>query len=202
MPDKHLTRHKGAITRAQREVLLGQGGAVIWLTGLSGAGKSTIAFALEHRLVENGNAAYTLDGDNLRHGLCADLGFTPADRNENIRRVGEAAALFADAGVLAIASFISPYRAGRERARERTGDVRFIEVYLDVSVDVCEARDPKGLYKKARAGEIAEFTGVSAPYEEPTDPTIRLDTDSLSIEQCVDRIFEHLVDEGFVRHRK
>jgi adenylylsulfate kinase len=198
-PAKNLTRHRGNVSRDQREGLLGQRGAVIWLTGLSGAGKSTLAYALEARLVlEERHPAYVLDGDNVRHGLCSDLGFTPEDRDENIRRVGEAAALFADAGVIAIAGFISPYLEGRERARDRAGKSRFIEVYLDVPVSVCEDRDPKGLYKKARAGEIPNFTGISAPYEAPASPELRLDTHALDVEQCVDRIVDYLRGEGFL----
>jgi adenylyl-sulfate kinase len=197
-PAKNLTRHKGHVSRAQRETLLGQRGAVIWLTGLSGSGKSTIGYNLEKRLVSMGRAAYVLDGDNVRHGLNSDLGFSPEDRDENIRRVGEAAALFADAGIFAIAGFISPYTDGRNRARERSG-AAFIEVYLDVPVAVCEARDPKGLYRKARAGEITNFTGVNAPYEAPSDPELRLDTDALDVDQCVDRIIGYLDQHGFLR---
>jgi adenylyl-sulfate kinase len=187
----NLTRHRGLVDPEERARLLGQRGAVIWLTGLSGAGKSTIAYALERRLIADRHPAYVLDGDNVRLGLCSDLGFSPADRDENIRRVGEAAALFADAGVIAIASFISPYRAGRDRARAMAGD-RFIEVFLDVGVDVCERRDPKGLYRRARAGEIAEFTGVSAPYEAPLAAEVTLDTDALDVDQCVDRLVGYL----------
>ncbi|HUH00382.1 MAG TPA: adenylyl-sulfate kinase [Kofleriaceae bacterium] len=198
-PARNLTRHRGNVTRDQREGLLGQRGAVIWLTGLSGSGKSTLAYALESRLVlEERHPAYVLDGDNVRHGLCSDLGFSPGDRDENIRRVGEAAALFADAGVIAIAGFISPYEQGRERARDRAGASCFIEVYLDVPVSVCEERDPKGLYKKARAGEIPNFTGVSAPYEAPADPELRLDTAALDVEECVDQIVEYLRAQGFL----
>lgn len=196
-PAKNLTRHKGHVTRQQREALVGQRGAVVWLTGLSGSGKSTLGYALERRLVELGRPAYVLDGDNVRHGLNSDLGFAPGDRDENIRRVGEVAALFADAGIIAIAGFISPYVEGRNRARERAGR-SFIEVYLDVPVSVCEARDPKGLYKKARAGEILNFTGVNAPYEQPETPEVRLDTDALDVGQCVDRIVAYLDAEGFL----
>ncbi len=197
-PATNLTRHRGHVSRPEREALLGQRGAVLWLTGLSGSGKSTIAFALERRLLDQGHAAYVLDGDNVRFGLNSDLGFSPADRDENIRRVGEAAALFADAGMLAIAGFISPYGAHRDRARDRAVG-RFIEIYLDVPVSVCEERDPKGLYRKARAGEIANFTGVSAPYEAPDSPELRLDTADLSVDDCVDRIVDYLTAEGYLR---
>ena len=149
---------------------------MVWLTGLSGAGKSTLATAVEAALIRAGHAACVLDGDNLRHGLNADLGFSPEDRRENIRRAGEVAALFADAGLIVIAAFISPYRAGREAAREAIGAARFLEVFLDAPLAVCERRDPKGLYRRARAGEIAEFTGISAPYEPPEAPALTLDT--------------------------
>lgn len=175
--------------------MLGQKGAVIWLTGLSGSGKSTLAYALERRLIEIGQLTFALDGDNVRMGLCKDLGFRPEDRNENIRRIGEVAALFAEAGVLVLTSFISPYRADRIAAKA-TSKGNFIEVYLDVSVDVCEKRDPKGLYKKARAGEIQNFTGISAPYEEPANPDVRVNTDELTVEQCVDKIVAYLQECG------
>lgn len=175
--------------------MLGQKGAVIWLTGLSGSGKSTLAYALERRLIEIGQLTFALDGDNVRMGLCKDLGFRPEDRNENIRRIGEVAALFAEAGLLVLTSFISPYRADRIAAKA-TSKGHFIEVYLDVSVDVCEKRDPKGLYKKARAGEIKNFTGVSAPYEEPANPDVRVNTEELTVEQCVDKIVAHLQERG------
>ncbi len=179
--------------------MLGQRGAVVWLTGLSGSGKSTLAYAVERRLVRGGGTAFVLDGDNVRHGLCADLGFTADDRDENIRRVGEVAGLFAEAGVIAVASFISPYQMARDRARAMVGAERFVEVHLDVSVAVCESRDPKGLYRKARSGEIPNFTGVSAPYERPEAPALRLDTDALDVAECVDRIVAHLADRGFLR---
>ncbi len=171
--------------------MLGQKGAVIWLTGLSGSGKSTLAYALERRLTEIGALTFALDGDNVRMGLCKDLGFSAEDRNENIRRIGEVAALFAEAGLLVLTSFISPYRADRIAAKA-TSKNNFVEVYLDVDVEVCERRDPKGLYKKARAGEIANFTGVSAPYEAPANPDVRVNTDKLSVEECVEKIVVHL----------
>jgi adenylylsulfate kinase len=183
----------------ERAELLGQRGAAIWLTGLSGSGKSTLGYALERRLITRGRLCYVLDGDNVRHGLSSDLGFAPEDRQENIRRVGEVAALFADAGVLVITSFISPYRSDRKLARDTVGDENFIEVYLDVPVAVCERRDPKGLYKKARAGEIENFTGISAPYEAPESPKIRVDTDSDSVEACVDTIVRYLAEGGFLK---
>lgn len=197
MTPRNLTRTYGHVAPEERHRLLGQRGAVVWLTGLSGSGKSTLAYALERALVSSGHMAYVLDGDNVRHGLCADLGFSPEDRDENIRRVGEAAALFAQAGVIAIASFISPYREGRDRARSRVGDTRFIEVHLDVPLEVCERRDPKGLYARARAGEIAEFTGISAPYEHPPAPELTIDTDAHDVDACVDMILAYLKEQGF-----
>jgi adenylyl-sulfate kinase len=200
MTAPHLTRQRGHVDGSERRQLLGQRGAVIWLTGLSGSGKSTIAYALERRLLDDRRAAYVLDGDNVRHGLCSDLGFSPRDREENIRRIGEVAALFADAGLFAITAFISPYRTDRDRARARAGTV-FIEVHLDVGVEVCERRDPKGLYRKARAGEIPEFTGVSAPYEAPLAAELSLDTDALEVDDCTGRIVDYLLERGFLGPR-
>jgi adenylylsulfate kinase len=194
---RNITFQRSQVAARDRSQLLGQRGAVIWLTGLSGSGKSTIGYALERRLSGERHIPYVLDGDNVRHGLCSDLGFSPEDRTENIRRIGEVAALFADAGLIIITSFISPYRSDRALARQRVPDGKFIEVYLDVPVEVCERRDPKGLYKKARAGEIAEFTGVSAPYERPEAPELTLDTDALSVDQCVDTVVGYLVQRGF-----
>ncbi|HLU67424.1 MAG TPA: adenylyl-sulfate kinase [Kofleriaceae bacterium] len=196
-PDsRNLTLQRSLVAARDRAALLGQRGAVIWLTGLSGSGKSTIAYALERRLTGARRLTYVLDGDNVRHGLCSDLGFSPEDRTENIRRIGEVAALFADAGLIIITSFISPYRSDRELARSRAAAGSFIEVFLDVPVEVCERRDPKGLYKKARAGEIPQFTGVSAPYEPPESPELALDTDALSVEACCDTIAAYLEERG------
>lgn len=178
--------------------MLGQRGVVVWLTGLSGSGKSTLAYALERRLVDDEKIAFVLDGDNVRHGLNQDLGFSPEDRTENIRRVGEVAALFAAAGLFSISAFISPYRRDRQRAREMAGADRFVEVYLDVPVEVCERRDPKGLYKKARSGEIAQFTGVSAPYEAPERAELSLNTDARSVDECVSDILSFLAERGFL----
>ena len=198
MPVPHLTRHHGHVTPDQRVALLGQRGAVLWLTGLSGSGKSTLAYAVERRLVGEGRAAFVLDGDNVRHGLCRDLGFTAEDRDENIRRVGEVAALFAEAGLIAIASFISPYAVARNRARERAGDDAFIEVHLDAPLEVCERRDPKGLYKKARSGEIKHFTGIDSPYEAPEKPEIVIDTGAEDLAACTGRLLDFLVERGAV----
>lgn len=199
MNNRNLTTHIGRVAREERERVLGQRGCVIWFTGLSGSGKSTLASALEERLVTDGYAAYVLDGDNVRQGLNADLGFTAADRDENIRRIGEVAALFADAGLIAIAAFISPYREGREAARRVVGDNRFVEIYLDTPLAVCEQRDPKGLYARARAGEISNFTGIDAPYEEPNRPELDLPTDNRPVPDCIDTIMQCLKSRGLLQ---
>ncbi len=182
----------GKVTTAQREARNSHRGCVLWLTGLSGSGKSSIATELERELFNLGRHVYILDGDNIRHGLCTDLGFSHKDRTENIRRIGEVAKLFADAGVICITAFISPYRADRDLARNILPRDRFIEVYVNAPVNVCEERDPKGLYAKARAGEIKNFTGVSSPYEPPVNPEIELQTDKLSIPESITKILEYL----------
>jgi bifunctional enzyme CysN/CysC len=182
----------GRVTPAQRALHHGHGGRVVWLTGLSCSGKTTIAAELERALFEHGKLVYVLDGDNMRHGLCNDLGFSPRDRCENIRRIGEVAKLFADAGVICITAFISPYREDREAIRKNLPPGQFVEVYLNVPVEVCEQRDTKGLYAKARAGKIREFTGVSAPYEPPATPEIELPTAQLPVKDCVTRIIAFL----------
>jgi bifunctional enzyme CysN/CysC len=182
----------GKVNRAARERRNRHRGAVIWLTGLSGAGKSTIAAELERELFALGLHTYVLDGDNVRHGLSANLGFSPEDRQENIRRVGEVAKLFADAGVLIITAFISPYRDDRQMVRAMLKEGEFVEVFVDAPLEVCEQRDPKGLYKKARAGKIAEFTGVSAPYEAPEEPEVVVHTDRQTVGECVARIIDYL----------
>lgn len=194
----NITWHASEIGKDQREKFLGQKGVVIWFTGLSGSGKSTLAHAVEKRLFENGNLCYVLDGDNIRHGLNKNLGFSPQDREENIRRIGEVAKLFSDAGLIAMTAFISPYRADRRKARDLLKSGEFIEVYAKVSIEVAEQRDPKGLYKKARAGEIKEFTGISAPYEEPENPEIVVDTSALSLEESADKIIAFLSQSGIM----
>lgn len=187
-----------AITRVQREFRNGHQGAVIWLTGLSGAGKSTLALGLEARLFQLGCNVYVCDGDNIRHGLCGDLGFSREDRAENIRRVSEVAKLLLDAGLIVITAFISPDRAERERARQRIPPGKFIEVYCRCPLGVCEHRDVKGLYRRARAGEIPEFTGISAPYEVPDHPEIIVDTHRSSIAACVDQVMEYLMNKVLI----
>jgi len=179
----HLT--VGKVSGEERSSLLGQKPVTVWLTGLSGAGKSTLAVELERRLMDAARACYLLDGDNMRAGISRDLGFRPQDRHENIRRVAEIARLMNDAALIAITAFISPYRADRRMARDIVGAGRFIEVYLDAPLEICEQRDPKGLYRRARAGQIADFTGVSAPYEAPEAPTLVLATGRRGVEDCV-----------------
>ena len=195
---QNIVWHHGEVTRADREAVSGHKGSTIWMTGLSASGKSTLAVALEQALWKRNIRSYVLDGDNVRHGLNGDLGFSPEDRNENIRRIGEVAKLFTDAGVINTTAFISPYRQDRDRVREimSTGD--FIEVFVDCPVEVCEQRDPKGLYKKARAGEIPEFTGISAPYEEPLNAEITVRTADDSEEQCLKQILAYLEAKGYV----
>jgi len=176
VPDRVVVWHEGGVTPGMRRDLMGQEPVTLWMTGLSGAGKSTLAFALERRLIQQGHPCFVLDGDNVRHGLNRDLGFSPKDRTENIRRVAEVARLMNDAGLIVIASFISPFRADREMAREIIGEERFVEVYISTPLEVCESRDPKGLYRKARQGDLPGFTGVSAPYEPPDAPDLVIDT--------------------------
>jgi len=195
----NITWHEGTITSADRERLLQQKGAVLWFTGLSGSGKSTLALAVEEKLFERGHLCFVLDGDNIRHGLNKNLGFSPEDREENIRRIGEVGKLFADAGVIAMTAFISPYRKDRDNARGLLADGSFVEIFVQVPLDIAEERDPKGLYKKARAGEIKEFTGISAPYEEPLSPEIVVDTGELDLEQSVEKVIRFLEERDIVR---
>ncbi len=197
----HITWHDGQVSPADREALLGQRGCVVWLTGLSGSGKSTLAHALEHRLIQLGHPTYVLDGDNVRHGLNGDLGFSPADREENIRRIGQVAALFADAGLITLVAFISPYRAGRDAARQAAGEGRFLEVYVEAPLDACRQRDPKGLYRQADAGEIRGFTGIDAPYEPPLHPELTLRTDRLDPAACVESLENTLRARGLLGSR-
>jgi len=186
------------VTPEQRAEIMGHQPATLWFTGLSGAGKSTLALATEDALVKRGINVFILDGDNIRHGLNSNLGFSPQDRTENIRRIGEVCKLFTDAGMIVFSAFISPYRADRDLVREKHADGRFIEVYIKASVDTCESRDVKGLYKKARAGEIPEFTGISAPYEEPLNAEIVVDTEQKDLDQCVEQVIQYLENKGYI----
>lgn len=188
--------HNATVTRARREKLNGHRGAAVWFTGLSGAGKSTLAHSVEERLHQAGCRTVVLDGDNVRHGLCSDLGFSALDRTENIRRISEMVKLFVDAGVIVLTAFISPQRADRLRASATLGAADFIEVYCQCSLDECERRDAKGLYKRARVGEIKDFTGISAPYEAPEHAEVTLDTQALSVEQCVEHVMQSLLRRG------
>jgi adenylylsulfate kinase len=194
----NITWHGGHLSQDEREKITGQRGAVVWFTGLSGSGKSTLARLLELRLLQLDRFAYVLDGDNLRHGLNADLDFSPENRRENIRRVGAVAQIMEDAGVLCLTAFISPYREDRSRARARITPGRFIEVHVATSVAACEARDPKGLYQKARDGLISNFTGISAPYEAPIDPELVVHTEGRTPEECVQDIVDHLRSRGLL----
>jgi adenylylsulfate kinase len=196
----NIVWHPGKITRAKRERLSGHRGFTIWFTGLSASGKSTLAVAMEEALHEHGCHAYVLDGDNVRHGLNNNLGFSPEDRTENIRRIAEVAKLFRDAGVISLTAFISPYRSDRDSARKLAENEHdaFIEVFVDCPVDVCEKRDPKGMYQKARAGIIKEFTGISAPYEPPERAEIHLSTDQLTVSECVQSIMDYLVERNYI----
>ncbi len=190
MKSTNVTWHHGEIKRKHRSKLLGYENKVLWFTGLSGSGKSTVARKLEEKLYDKGIVSFVLDGDNVRHGLNGDLGFTPEDREENIRRIRQVAKLFYDSGIFVMVCFISPYRKGRDAARELIGD--FVEIFVKCPVEECEKRDPKGLYAKARAGEIKDFTGIDAPYEEPLNPEIVIDTSKLSVEECAEKILNSI----------
>jgi adenylylsulfate kinase len=194
----HITWHHTTVTREAREKRSGHKGVIIWFTGLSSSGKSTLANAVESILFERGHFSFVLDGDNVRHGLNRDLGFSPEDRTENIRRIGEVARLLASAGVIVSTAFISPYRADRDNVRAICSEGEFIEVFVDCPLDVCEKRDPKGLYKKARAGEIPDFTGISAPYEAPLTPELDIRTDQGTIEECAEQVVEYLIESGAI----
>ncbi len=194
----NVTWYEGTITQVARENLLGQNGCVLWFTGLSGSGKSTLAHEVENALYQRGHLTYVLDGDNVRHGLNKNLGFSPEDRAENIRRIGEVSKLFVDAGVIVMTAFISPYRADRAHARALIQDGRFVEVFVHCVLEVCEERDTKGLYKRARAGEIKEFTGISAPYEPPIHPEVTLNTDTQNITECTQLVIDFLEQKKMV----
>ncbi|MEI6970019.1 MAG: adenylyl-sulfate kinase [bacterium] len=200
-PEKadNITWHHAAVTAADRAERNGNAGAVLWLTGLSASGKSTLAVELEKTLFAKGCHTYILDGDNIRHGLNKNLGFSPEDRTENIRRIAEVARLFADAGVIVITAFISPYAADRETARRLMPPGKFVEIYCKCPINVCEQRDPKGLYKKARAGLLKGFTGIDAPYEEPTNPELVADSGTQSVETIAKGIAEYLRKHGLIK---
>ena len=188
--------HHATVTRARREAQNGHRGAIIWFTGLSGSGKSTLAHAVEEAMYQQGCHTFVLDGDNVRHGLCGDLGFSIKDREENIRRIGEMAKLFMEAGVIVLTAFISPFRADRERVRGMVDRGDFIEIYCDAPIEICEARDVKGMYKKARAGLITEFTGISSPYEIPNNPELTVNTGRAELEACVQQVIVEMAQRG------
>jgi len=190
--------HHATVTRARREAQNGHRGVILWFTGLSGAGKSTLAHAVEEELHQRGCRTFVLDGDNVRHGLCGDLGFSNEDRIENIRRVGEVAKLFMEAGVIVLTAFISPFRADRERVRGMVEHGDFIEIHCDSPLEVCESRDVKGMYKKARAGQIAEFTGISSPYEAPENPELKVNTGGKELERCVQKVLAEIAQRGLI----
>lgn len=195
---KNITWHGANVTNEERQLATNQRGCVVWFTGLSGSGKSTISCRVEQMLLERGVFAYSLDGDNMRFGLNKDLGFSAADRNENIRRIGEVAKLFADSTAITTTAFISPYRAGRDESRAIMPEGTFIEVFVDTPLEICEERDPKGLYKKARAGEIQGFTGISAPYEAPLSAEIVLKTDGKTVDESAGEVVAWLDGAGFL----
>ncbi|RCX32266.1 adenylyl-sulfate kinase [Thioalbus denitrificans] len=199
MPKSNVFWHHATVTRPRREGQNGHRAVNLWFTGLSGSGKSTIAHALEEELHNRGCRTIVLDGDNVRHGLCADLGFSEEDRRENIRRIGEMVKLFLNAGVMALTAFISPFREDRERVRRLLGEGDFIEIHVRCSLDECERRDVKGLYRRARAGEIPNFTGISSPYEAPEAPEVVLETDRHSVEGCVEQVMVHLEGQGILQ---
>jgi adenylylsulfate kinase len=191
--------HHSSITRTDREVLHKHKSVVLWFTGLSGSGKSTLAHAVEEHLHRNGCSTYVLDGDNVRHGLCSDLGFSDSDRVENIRRIGEVAKLLTEAGVITLTAFISPFKADREEARKRLPHGEFLEIFCECPIETCEQRDVKGLYKKARAGEIPFFTGIGSPYEAPERPELVINTHELSLEESVRKVLDLLLQRGIIK---
>ncbi|MEB3166342.1 MAG: adenylyl-sulfate kinase [Cyanobacteriota bacterium] len=194
----NIVWHHSTVNRAARAHQRGHRSAILWFTGLSGSGKSTLANAVNSALFEQGMACYVLDGDNIRHGLCSDLGFSDAARVENIRRIGEVSKLFLDAGVVVLTAFVSPFRADRDRARALVDAGDFIEIHCAAGLEVCEQRDTKGLYARARAGEIKDFTGISSPYEEPETPELRVDTGATDLEACVGQVLSYLERQGVI----
>tara|TARA_B100000965_G_scaffold213_1_gene225 strand:+ start:872 stop:1510 length:639 start_codon:yes stop_codon:yes gene_type:complete len=194
----NIVWHQSSVDREARNHQRGHGSAILWFTGLSGSGKSTLANAVNVALHENGYSTYVLDGDNIRHGLCKDLGFSDLDREENIRRIGEVSKLFLDAGIIVLTAFVSPFRIDRDSARALVGENDFIEIYCAADLDICETRDTKGLYAKARKGEINDFTGISSPYEEPQSPELAIDTGNMEINECVDMVTNFLVNQKII----
>ena len=199
MKENNVVRFDGYVKRADRNKAYGHKSGVVWFTGLSASGKSTIAHTLEKILFEKGIKVYVFDGDNIRHGLNSDLGFSPEDRRENLRRIAEVSKLFVDAGLIVLACFVSPYRKDREYIRQIIGKEDFIEIYVKCPVEVCEKRDPKGFYKKAKAGIIKGYTGVDAPYEEPENPDLIIESDKLSPEESAKKVYEFLVKKGWLQ---
>ncbi|WP_132747200.1 adenylyl-sulfate kinase [Scopulibacillus darangshiensis] len=196
--ERNITWHNTNVTKQHRQLLHGHKSPILWFTGLSGSGKSTIANLLEQNLHKYRKSTYLLDGDNIRHGLNSDLSFNSEDRKENIRRIGEVAKLFVDSGIITLVSFISPYKADRKIVRNLVQDKEFIEIYIKCPLDICEQRDPKGLYKRARKGEIKNFTGISSPYEKPEDPEIILETEKETKETAVDKIIKYLKEHQYI----
>ena len=195
---QNIVWHESSVDREARSQQRGHKSAILWFTGLSGSGKSTLANAVNVALYKNGYSTYVLDGDNIRHGLCKDLGFSDKDREENIRRIGEVAKLFLDAGIIVLTAFVSPFRIDRDNARSLVEDKDFIEIYCAADLTICEKRDTKGLYKKARKGEIKDFTGISSPYEKPHSPELHIDTGAMDLDECVDVVINFLIDKNII----
>tara|TARA_B100000700_G_scaffold271467_1_gene314334 strand:+ start:1283 stop:1924 length:642 start_codon:yes stop_codon:yes gene_type:complete len=194
----NIVWHQSSVDREARFKQKGHRSAILWFTGLSGSGKSTLANAVNVTLHKSGYSTYVLDGDNIRHGLCKDLGFSDLDREENIRRIGEVSKLFLDAGIIVLTAFVSPFRIDRDNARALVGENDFVEIYCAAGLDICEKRDTKGLYAKARKGDIKDFTGISSPYETPQSPELQIDTGNMEIDECVDVVIRFLVDHGII----
>ena len=194
----NIVWHQSSVDREDRTKQRGHGSAILWFTGLSGSGKSTLANAVNVALYKNGYSTYVLDGDNIRHGLCKDLGFSDLDREENIRRIGEVSKLFLDAGIIVLTAFVSPFRVDRDNARALVGKNDFIEIFCSADLNICETRDTKGLYAKARSGDIKDFTGISSPYEEPQSPELKIDTGNIDIDECVDMVINFLLNRNII----
>ena len=194
----NIVWHQSSVDREARSQQRGHRSAILWFTGLSGSGKSTLANAVNVALHKDGYSTYVLDGDNIRHGLCKDLGFSDIDREENIRRIGEVSKLFLDAGIIVLTAFVSPFRIDRENARSLVKDQDFIEIYCAADLAICEKRDTKGLYKKARKGDIKDFTGISSPYEKPHSPELQIDTGAMDLDECVDVVINFLIDKNII----